>query len=123
MIKIAYFKGKENIDTRELEQLKDEISNKLPEIGFKEGEVEQKIPEIMSELSEIFEKYRVSEAVEIERKSDDTVELKLKTNKPPFVAVGLLPNLGATSTVLLRLKEHCPCDPGDHPRDCCWKSS
>lgn len=110
------------MNPEKMEQLKEEIRNKLPEIRFKKGELEQNIPELQSVLSEILQKHGVSGAVEFKRKSN-SIEIKLKTNKPNVRAAGFFPNFGTAPTFSLGgITERCPCDPGDHPNDCCWVS-
>lgn len=102
----------------EMEQLKEEIKNKLLEIRFKKGELEQKTPELQSVLSEILQKHEVSGAVEFNRKSN-TIEIKLKTNKHNVRTAGFF-DTASTFSSLGSITERCPCDPGDPLNDCCW---
>lgn len=100
------------------------------------NEIQQKLPEILSNLSEVIQKYGVSGAVEC--------ELKLDINKLQYRLQGR-DNLQCQelvkSTLLLieerRIKlgvedtkvtignsiEQCPCQPHDPPDVCCWVSS
>lgn len=56
----------------QLQQLKDELKQNLPEIRIEKEELQHKLPEILLNLSEVLHKFGVAGAIEIEVRLDLT---------------------------------------------------
>lgn len=108
------------MDSEKIQHLKDEI--------------QQKLLEGMPNLNSVIEKYGVLGAVEVEFKLDTTrLQSRLELVDDPQGQEILSSALAtikdqkvetATEESKLSLacfRYYCPCMPGDHPNDCCWR--